>query len=174
MWKNPVYRRATVIGGALLLGVAALSVAGAAGGGSIAGDVIRTLRVNDSSDGPLVASPTPTPARSPESTSPPAKVAAANPDGHCVMLPVTSDIIEHPTKHPDWHVMGGECPTPSPTPTGSPASPTASPGARTAATNPDGHCVMLPDTSDIIRQPEKHPEWHILGGSCPSSSPKGK
>ena len=39
--------------------------------------------------------------------------------------------------------------------------------ARVAALNPAGHCVMLPETSDIIRHPEKHPNWHVIGGQCP-------
>jgi hypothetical protein len=41
---------------------------------------------------------------------PPARVAAVNPAGHCVMLPANSDIISHPEKHPGWHVIGGQCP----------------------------------------------------------------
>ena len=41
------------------------------------------------------------------------------------------------------------------------------PPARAAALNPAGHCVMLPETSDIIRHPEKHPNWHVIGGQCP-------
>jgi hypothetical protein len=184
MWKNPVYRLATAIGGSLLLGVAALGIAGAAGGGGAAGDVLQTLRLTSVTGGSAVASTKPTPA--PTATVAP-KMAAANPDGHCVMLPATSDIVEQPEKHPDWHVLGGDCATPSPggssgspTPTaqgdensgsnGPTESPGASPIPRTVATNPDGHCVMLPDTSDIIRHPEKHPGWHVTGNSCPSAS----
>ncbi len=177
MWKSPVYRLATAVGGALLLGGAVLGIAGAAGGGGVANDVLHTLSVTSPGGSSEVASPTPTPD---------AKSAATNPDGHCVMLPKTSDVVRHPEKHPDWHVLGGDCPTPSASPGGSPTlavgqqesddesgrqegdneSPEASPGPRTAATNPGGHCVALPDTSDIIRHPDKHPDWHVLGGDC--------
>ena len=194
MRRNSVYRLATAIGGSLLLGVAALGIAGATGGGGAAGDVLQTLRLSSSSGESAVASTTPTPAPTPtlaptptsastptlvptptsvSSPTPATRMAATNPDGHCVMLPATSDIVEQPEKHPGWHLLGGDCATPSPaglsgSPT--PASPGASPGPRTAATNPDGHCVMLPDTSDVIRQPDKHPAWHAVGGGCPSAS----
>lgn len=172
MWKSPVYRLATVVGGALLLGGAALGIAGATGGGGAANDFLHTLSLTSRGSGSEVGSPTP---------APDAKSAATNPDGHCVMLPKTSDVVRHPEKHPDWHVLGGDCPTPSAGPSGSPAagasdgtnpteSPGASPGSRTAATNPDRHCVMLPDTSDIIRHPDKHSDWHVMGGECPSAS----
>jgi hypothetical protein len=194
MWKNPVYRLATAIGGSLLLGVAALGIAGAAGGGGSAGDVLQTLHLTSVSGGSAVASTTATPALTPTVAPTPAptptvapKIAATNPDGHCVMLPATSDIVEQPEKHPDWHLLGGDCATPSPggssaspTPTaqadensdsnGPKESPGASPGPRTAATNPDGQCVMLPDTSDVIRHPDKHSGWQVMGGGCPSTS----
>ncbi len=53
------------------------------------------------------------------SATPNASVPAANPDGGCVMLPSTSDIVLHPEKHPDWHVGGAECLTPTATPSSS-------------------------------------------------------
>ncbi len=202
MWRNPVYRLATAIGGSLLVGVAALGIAGATGGGGAGGDVLQTLRLTSSSGESAVASTTPTPAPTPTSASTPTpaptptsastptpapKMAAANPDGHCVMLPATSDIVEQPEKHPGWQLLGGDCATPSPGgPSGSPTpgaqgdensdsnapsgSPAASSGPRTEATNPDGHCVMLPDVSDVIRHPDKHPGWHVAGAGCPSAS----
>jgi hypothetical protein len=190
MWRNPVYRLATAVGGSLLLGVAALGIAGAAGGGGAAGDVLQTLRLTSPSGESAVVSTTPTPALAPTpalTPTPAPKMAATNPDGHCVMLPPTSDIVEQPDKHPDWQLLGGDCATPSPggssgSPTpaaqedenadgsGPSESPGASPGPRTAATNPDGHCVMLPDTSDVIRHPDKHPGWNVTGGGCPSTS----
>lgn len=35
------------------------------------------------------------------------KVPATNPSGKCKELPVTSDIVQHPEKHPGWEL--GEC-----------------------------------------------------------------
>lgn len=125
MWKIPFYRLGAAIGGAILLGAAALGIAGAAGGGNVAGDVLQTLHVSGSSDqsGPSSRDAhgddavTATPERTPKP-----RVAADNPDGHCVMLPSTSDIIRHPDKHPKWHALGGACPTETPAATVSAAS----------------------------------------------------
>jgi len=54
--------------------------------------------------------------------SPPTKVAAINPAGHCVMLPVVSDVVRHLEKHPKWHIAGGSCPEVTPTPGATPTS----------------------------------------------------
>jgi hypothetical protein len=42
-----------------------------------------------------------------------------------------------------------------------------------AATNPDGEEVHLPCVSDVVRHPEKHPEWQApQGQGCqPGASP---
>ncbi len=114
MWSIPFYRLGAALGGAVLLGGLALGIAGAAGGGNVAGDVLQTLHVSGSNDqggpsGPAVHGDDAT-TRTPERT-PISRVAANNPDGHCVMLPSTSDIIRHRDKHPQWHVLGGACPT---------------------------------------------------------------
>ncbi len=37
-------------------------------------------------------------------------VAVITPWGQCVMLPRSSDIVQHPDRHPRWHVIGGQCP----------------------------------------------------------------
>ncbi len=119
MWKIPIIRLGAGLGGAVLLGSVALGIAGAAGAGNVAGDVLQTLHVSGSTDqgGPSSGdahrddAATRTPERTPIS-----KVAADNPDGHCVMLPSTSDIVEHPDKHPQWHILRGGCPTVTPTP----------------------------------------------------------
>ncbi len=120
MWNIPFFRLGAAFGGAVLLGAAALGIVGAAGGGNVAGDVLQTLHVSGSSDqnGPSShdAHRDDAATRTPEWT-PISKVAADNPDGHCVMLPATSDIVEHPDKHPKWHVLGGACPTPTPSAT---------------------------------------------------------
>lgn len=123
----PFFRLAAAVGGAVLVGAVALGIAGAAGGGNVAGDVLQTLRVGgsvdqsgpSSQDAPGDDAATRTPERTPVS-----EVAANNPDGHCVMLPSVSDIIEHPEKHPQWHILGGECPTETPREANGTATPT--------------------------------------------------
>ncbi len=205
MWKNPAFRWGTAVAAALLLGGAAFGIAGAAGGGGgLASGVLSALHLNGPNQQAGGGSASP---------SPVTKVAATNPDGHCVMLPSVSDIVRHPEKHPGWHVIGGQCPsvtptpsatpepsatptptptpsatptgsatpepsttpTPTPTPTATPTptpTPAGPPGlTKVAATNPDGHCVMLPSVSDIIRHPDKHPGWHVLGGECGAPTP---
>ncbi len=145
MWKIPIIRLGAGLGGAVLLGSVALGIAGAAGGGNVAGDVLHTLHLSGSTDqgGPSGgdAHRADAATRTPERT-PIAKVAADNPDGHCVMLPSTSDIVEHPGKHPRWHILRGGCPTRTPTPSATPRAhgatrtptPSATPRAHGAAT----------------------------------------
>jgi len=103
MWQNWAFRAGTAVVGALLVAGATIGIAGAAGGlhlGRLAG----------------------------HATPPVSKVAATNPDGHCVLLPSVSDIIKHPEKHPGWYVIGGLCCTAPPTPTpAATATPTPTP-----------------------------------------------
>jgi len=91
--------------------------ASAALGGPNLDDSVHSLLTTSSSESPQSLSATP-------SATPPGRVAATNPDGHCITLPNTSDIVKQPNKHPGWHVLGGGCPaTPTPTPA-SAATPT--------------------------------------------------
>jgi hypothetical protein len=46
--------------------------------------------------------------------------------------------------------------------------------ARVAATNPHGEEVHLPCVSDVVRHPEKHPEWQApQGQGCQPGAPPG-
>ena len=107
--------------------------------------------------------------------SPNERTTAVNPAGHCVDLPDTSNIIGQPDKHPNWTIQPCEL-------ADDPAShdaedPEDEPGARdgqhddgsgppegrTPALNPDGVCIEMPNNSDVVRHPEKHPAWTVAG-----------
>lgn len=98
----------------------------------------------------------PTPSQSPVTTTP--EPTTPEPTDPGTTTPTTT-----PTSTP----IGP--PTVTPTPTGTPAPTPTGAATRVAAVNPAGNCVMLPSVSDIVRNPEKHPGWTILGGSgCPA------
>ena len=90
---------------------------------------------------------------------------ALNPGGHCVELPNDSDVIQTPDKHPNW-VVGGCDPGDIGPPGGTeePGESNGPPGGRTPSLNPQGVCVNLPNNSDIVQNPGKHPNWTV--GVC--------
>jgi hypothetical protein len=100
---------------------------------------------------------------------------ALNPAGHCVELPDTSDVIQHPDKHTNWTIADCEPSSDS----GSPDEDEAddAPDAdepdddgdgqeaeMVPATNPGGVCTEVSANSDVVRHPEKHPGWTL--GEC--------
>jgi hypothetical protein len=95
---------------------------------------------------------------------------ATNPGGQCVDLPNDSDMLRNPDKHPNWTV--GSCdPGQASGPDGDPpdvGDENGPPEGRTPSLNADGVCVALPNNSDIVRNPDKHPNWVVGGCDSPS------
>lgn len=117
------------------------------------------------------------------------RTSAVNPGGQCVDLPDSSNIIEDPNKHPKWTIQpcqpAGDPASQTPgaeqadegsgqpdvaEPTDGPEAPDGAdppsnsggpPQGRTPALNPDGVCVEMPNNSDVVRHPEKHPTWTV-------------
>jgi hypothetical protein len=101
-----------------------------------------------------------------ETGSVPGTTPALNPGGHCVVLPNDSDIVRNPDKHPNWTV--GACVPDEVEPgNGDSGEDNDPPERRTPSLNPDGVCVNLPNNSDIVRNPQKHPEWVVGGCELP-------
>lgn len=87
---------------------------------------------------------------------------ALNPGGHCIELPNDSDVVRNPEKHPNWVV--GRCEPRNEPPEGEEQPGEGGPPeGRTPSMNPDGVCVSMPNNSDIVRNPDKHPNW-VVGG----------
>ncbi len=133
---------------------------------------VATAEPSDSDE----ATPTPEAAVSPDLAEPnDAEIAgdagtttALNPAGHCVALPNTSDVIQHPEKHTKWTITDCE-PSDEEIPDLEEPDEGAGdddggngPVEKLPAMNPAGKCKSLPVTSDIVRHPEKHPGW-VLG-----------
>lgn len=88
---------------------------------------------------------------------------ALNPGGHCVELPNDSDVLRNPDKHKNWVVGScepGDVEPPDREGSGEGIGP---PEGRTPSLNPEGVCVNMPNNSDIVRNPDKHPDW-VVGG----------
>lgn len=112
------------------------------------------------------------------SASPDERTTAVNPAGHCVDLPASSNVIAHPDKHPNWTIEPCEPDGDATSPDGEepeddrgasdgeqPEGGSGPPEGRTPALNPDGACIEMPNNSDIVRHPEKHPDWTVAGCS---------
>jgi hypothetical protein len=102
-----------------------------------------------------VGTPTPTPTVGP-GTQTPSPTSSPTPTGTPAATPTPTPTAT-PTATPT--------PAPSATPTPGPTPPPT--GGRTPAVNPAGRCIMLPNSSDIIRNPDKHSNWSV--GGCGAS-----
>ena len=94
---------------------------------------------------------------------------ALNPGGHCVELPNDSDVVQNPDKHSNW-VVGGCEPgdVEAPESEEQPGEGSGPPEGRTPSLNPEGVCVALPNNSDVVRNPDKHPNWTVGGCELPA------
>jgi hypothetical protein len=101
-----------------------------------------------------------------ESASDAGTTTALNPAGHCVELPNDSDIVRNPDKHDNWTITAcqpqndDEKPDMD-EPDGGDGENGNGPPEKVSMTNPAGQCVELPVTSDVVRNPQKHPGWTL-------------
>ena len=143
-------------------------------------DVAETAAPTGSTSEPVDAEPGEGPSEEADSgESPKERTTALNPAGHCVDLPNSSNIIKHPEKHPTWTIQpcepDGDATSPeAEEPEDDPGAPDVeepdddggdAPEGRTPALNPDGVCIEMPNSSDIVRHPEKHQNWTVAGCS---------
>ena len=103
------------------------------------------------------------------------RTTALNPAGHCVELPDTSDVVQHPDKHDNWTIADCEPSSDSGSPDGDDDDDTPDAGEpdddgdgegaeMVPATNPGGVCTEVSANSDVALHPEKHPGWTL--GEC--------
>ena len=92
------------------------------------------------------------------------RTTALNPAGHCVALPDTSDVIQHPDKHANWTIA--DCEPASDADDAPDADEPDDDGdaEKVPAINPGGVCTEISADSDVVRHPEEHPGWTL--GEC--------
>lgn len=183
------YARMLVIGGIvamLSLGVVAFAVA-ETGSDSPARDDSAATPTATATDAPVVAPPEDDEAdddgeqavaEQDDVADDVERTTALNPAGHCVALPNTSDVIQHPEKHTTWTIADCEPSSESGSPDGDDGDDTDADEPnddgdgegteKVPATNPGGVCTEVSANSDVALHPEKHPGWTL--GECGGSS----
>ncbi|MEX0684081.1 MAG: hypothetical protein WD904_11010 [Dehalococcoidia bacterium] len=176
---------ATAVIVALMLAAIAVAQSDSGANSTETPGVVPTAPFNtpDATDGPIDFGTPPTDQSDPlqDDDSPPADdegtaagsiegtTPALNPGGHCVELPNDSDVVQNPDKHPNW-ITGGCEPGQVEPPEGQEplVDGNGPPDGTTPSLNPEGVCVGLPNNSDVVRNPDKHPNWTV--GGCELST----